>query len=145
MINKHYRGKAKQIGFLMGAGPRAPMPGPPPYYGPMNPMPFQFPGGGMPPVQPPPPPTGGGGLLQGLMGGAGTFDIQSMIANAQKMMGIINQVGPIVKNVSPMLQMLKGFGAVQSASEESDDLLTDIVDDQPKEVKTKKRKESGNQ
>jgi len=130
-----------------GARPQAPSPFPPNMAPMSQPFPFSHgmpPGFSGPPIPhtPKTPPAAGGGvggLLQGLADGAGQMDIQSMIANAQKMIGIVNQVGPIVKNISPMLQMLKGFNAVQTEAKD-EDLLTDFADETQVPKKTKKRR-----
>jgi hypothetical protein len=142
MYQKQTPIKGKPIGFLMG-GPRPQIQGPPNPYQSYTP-PFgggaQFPpqgGPGLPSTQ------GGSGLLQGLMGGTsggkGSFDIASAMANAQKMIGIINQVGPIVKNISPMLQLLKGIN-VASTTTESNDLLTEIEDDGAEKKKRRRKR-----
>jgi hypothetical protein len=148
-MHKYKQTKPQQIGFLMGQGPRTVNPGQfhthaPPYM--FNPAPSfppfpSYPTGSLPSVTPQvtPPGSGGlGGILQSLLSSKGTFDIQSILANTQKMIGIVNQVGPIVRNVSPMLQLLKGFGEMD-ASNTQGDVLTEVPD-KSDEVKVKRRR-----
>jgi hypothetical protein len=89
-------------------------------------------GGSLFPNQNPSSPSNLGGMLQGLLGGKGELDLASTLANAQKMIGVINQVAPIIKNLSPMLSLLKGLNTSGIAT--SDKVSTTTSD------KTKKRK-----
>lgn len=115
---------AKPIGFLSGRSPNAPLYAPPqepypPYPGPDY-MPNNYPilphhgpmfPPGIPQVTQPIPPRnpGFGGFLQHLLGGKGAMDLPSIIANAQKVIGVINQLGSAVRTMSPMLELLKGL------------------------------------
>jgi hypothetical protein len=117
------------IGFLQGR-PTSPSPYPPSSNMP-SPSPFMSRPQGLPPGsgstfqnQAPPSTSGPGGLLQGLLGGQGNFDLASTIDNARKVMGIINQagpiiqqLGPIVKHLGPMLQLLQGSSTSQSSAD----------------------------
>jgi hypothetical protein len=136
---------AQPIGFFTGQAPRPPyqqspyMRPPAPYMNQQNPF---SPNGGVPfpPQQTPPsaPPSGLGGFLQGLSEGKGVGDIQGMLSNAQKMIGAFNQASDVFKQVSPMLQMLKGLNVSEIISQ-NDDVLTEIGDEEGK-AKPKKRK-----
>lgn len=145
--NKRYVGQ--QIGFLTGQAPQAPNPSsftrpPMPNMYPNVPaMPYSG-GGGMPTLTAPQasPPSGLGGLLKGLTGGSGGsggLDIPGLLGNAQKMIGAINQAGDVFKNMSPMLQMLKGLNVSELVSE-NDDALTELDDSEIGSKPKKKRK-----
>ncbi|WP_188623053.1 VrrA/YqfQ family protein [Caldalkalibacillus thermarum] len=147
------------IGFLMqGAKPPQPQPNLSPFFGAPN-MPPQ--GGGpftpfsspSPPSQVPgfpfqgpsapgasPPGTGGlQGLLQGLMGGS-SFDLPGLMSNAQKWIGVLNQLGSVIKQAGPLLQLVQGLtNGTDSFSD--DDTLTELTDDEEEmEVKQEKPK-----
>jgi hypothetical protein len=136
---------AQPIGFLMGQTPRPPYQQPsfmqPPsnYMNPQRPF-TPYGGGSFPTHQAPPsrPPSGLSGFLQGLSGGKGEVDIPGLLNNAQKMMGAFNQASDVFKQVSPMLQMLKGLN-VSDIISQNDDVLTEIDDEETK-VKPKKKR-----
>lgn len=122
-MNRNRPIHAQPIGFLSGRAPNTPVqvptagPGPyPPYAGP-NYLPNNFPilphhGGMFPPgipQAPQPSHPGLGGILQNLFGGKGSFDLPSIITNAQKVIGVVNQLGTAVRNMSPMIELLKGL------------------------------------
>jgi hypothetical protein len=150
---KNRKNVGQPIGFLSGQAPQAPNQSP--YMRPPMPNPYgnapSFPyGGGSAPSLPAPqgpqpkPPSGLGGFLQGLSGGSGgsgglgDVNIPELLGKAQKMIGAVNQAGAIFKNMSPMLQMLKGLNVSELLSE-SDDSLTELEDNEI-EVKPKRRR-----
>lgn len=47
------------------------------------------------------------GLFRGLLGGARGVNWSSLLSNAQKMIGIVNQSIPVIKQVSPTLKNAK--------------------------------------
>lgn len=114
---------AEPIGFLSSRGPASPYQVPPPApYPPFarphfipNQTPFVHQGGMFPSIPPGIPPAtqpvkpGIGGLLQNLLSGKSSVDIQSIMSNAQKIIGVVNQLGTVVRNMSPMLEVLKGL------------------------------------
>lgn len=144
--NKRYVGQP--IGFLTGQAPQTPNPS-----SFMNPgTPYMYPnapsfpyGGGLFPIPhspPAAPPSGLGGLLQGMIGGSGGsggINLPSLLGNAQKMIGAVNQAGDIFKNISPMLQMLKGLSVSELVSE-NDDSLTEVEDNENESRPKKRRK-----
>lgn len=107
---------AQPIGFLTRRGPVPPYQYPAypqaPYYSPHQPF-FPHSNGTIPPTFSSPPtqpqPPGIGGVLQNLFKGKGSFDINSVMTNAQKVIGVVNQLGSVVRNMSPMLEMIKGL------------------------------------
>lgn len=122
---------AQPIGFLTRKEPYSPYQAPSSYpYSPGSRPPFMpsqpfnpYTGGSMPTPNPAPanPGTSGiGGLLQNLLKGQGSLDVASMMSNAQKMIGVVNQIGTVVRNMSPMLEMLKGFNDSGTLSESDD-------------------------
>jgi hypothetical protein len=144
-VRKHV---AQPIGFFTGQAPQGARPPyqqnpymrpPIPYTNQQNPF-MPNAGGPFPPQQVPPsaPPSGLGGFLQGLTEGKGVGDIQGFLSNAQKMMGAFNQASDVFKQVSPMLQMLKGLNVSEIISQ-NDDVLKEIGDEEGK-TKPKKRK-----
>jgi hypothetical protein len=112
----------RPIGFMLGRPP-SPSPSPQsPHMYPTSPFVHRLQtsppnnGGSLFPNQNPSPPSDLGGMLQVLSGGKGELDLGSTLANAQKMIGVINQVAPIVKNLSPMLNLLKGLNTSGTAT-----------------------------
>lgn len=106
-----------------------------------------------PPVQSPPPTSGGGlggglsslfggansggatsggiqGMLQGLMSGSSSLDLASIITNAQKVIGVVNQMGTVVQNLGPMLHVLQSLNTDAEGGGDSD-TLTEVTDDTP--------------
>jgi hypothetical protein len=166
MNTPKYNVKGQEIGFLKGTHSAGPFtsPGFGGPFGGHNPGPgIGFGSGPIPPIgktpflspfqKPPGPllgpgpaassPGGLSGLLQGIMGGKGQLDLGSVISNAQKMIGIVNQVGPIVRNLSPMLHMLKGLSALQGEEDEEnipDSLSETEVMNKPSKKKKRKRR-----
>lgn len=142
------------IGFLSGQAPQhttnqSPYMRPPMPYAYGNAPSFPYGGGSAPSLPTPPgpqprPPSGLGGFLQGLTGGSGgsgglgDVNIPELLGKAQKMIGAVNQAGAILKNMSPMLQMLKGLNVSELLSE-SDDSLTELEDNE-NEVKPRRRR-----
>lgn len=52
-------------------------------------------------------PTASKGLLSGLFNRVGGFNWSSLLGNAQKTLGVINQAIPVVKQVTPMFRNAK--------------------------------------
>ena len=148
----------KPIGFLMQNAPRpqgAPQPpinpGPP---GPFGPPPWQ--GGPLPPpgasISPPPSgmpfanapapgnsPMGLQNMLQNLTNGLSALDLPGLISNAQKWMDMFNQLGSVLKQAAPLLQLIQGLSA--GLSDSDDEFLSDLNDEEkPKKQKRTKRK-----
>lgn len=95
-----------------------------------------IPGGSIPDGSNP----GGGitGMLQGLLGGVSNLNIPSMITNAQKWIGVINQAGSVMKNIGPMLQAVQGLTSINNSN---NDTLSEHTQNKPVR-KNKKRKKS---
>lgn len=159
----------QQIGFLLGQASQAPPspaapnpmmtqripfmnPGTPPVQGGPSPLfrgfggfgggrlPFGGTGTGAVPPVPAPGGTGGlGGILQGLFGGSGSLDIPSILSNAQKMIGAVNQAGEVFKNIGPMLQLLKGLNLAELLKDTDEEVLSE-EDAHPKKKKKKRKK-----
>jgi hypothetical protein len=135
---------ARQIGFMLGGNPASPF-----QPNPMMPPTTPFAGGSPPPMfgSPAHPPLGGmmgqqpgglGGLLQGLLGGGGgSLDLPSLLANAQKMIGAVNQAGEVFKNISPMLQLFRNIDLSDLLSD-SDTPAEEEEAEQPKPKRRKK-------
>lgn len=81
--------------------------------------------------------SGLSGLLQSLTGGAGNLNIGSIIANVQKMAGVVNQAGKVMKNLGPMLQLLSASNPDQSSD---DDLFSLDSGSSSKKKKKRRRK-----
>jgi len=147
---------ARSIGFLLPNGPQ-PGPGgpgnphfsspppsnpypPPPWGGPVVPP---RPSGAIPfsPNNPPfaqtPPSQGWQGLLQNLTNSLSTIDLPGLITTAQKWMGFFNQVGSVIKQAAPLLQLIQGLSQGFAANG-YDDLLSEW--DEEGEKKNKKKR-----
>ncbi|MDQ0168085.1 VrrA/YqfQ family protein [Bacillus horti] len=157
----------RQAGFLLGqasnpaANPGSMLPSPTPFMNQSAPvlpggnspffgggsspflggLPFQGGPGSMAPMAPGGTGGGLGGMLKGLLGGNGSLNLPSILSNAQKMIGAVNQAGEVVRNVGPMLQMLKGLN-LSELLQDNDDELKEEEAKPKKKQKRKKRSKS---
>lgn len=91
----------------------------------------------MPSLAPPAPPQGWQGLLQNLTSGLGAIDLPGLINNAQKWVGMLNQLGSVIKQAAPLLQLIQGLS--QGFAADDDDLLEEWDEEGEKKKKKKKR------
>lgn len=85
-------------------------------------------------------PGGSGGLssiLQSLFGGNGSLNLPSILSNAQKMIGAVNQAGDVFKNIGPMLQLFKGLNLAELLTDSDEEIITEETES------TKKKKRKG--
>lgn len=100
----------------------------------------------MAPFNPTPPmtnPGGLGGMLQGLLGGGGGagLNLPGLLANAQKVIGAINQAGDVFKNIGPMLQLLQGFNSSDLLADDESTEIEDQEKSKPRKKKKRNRKQ----
>jgi uncharacterized metal-binding protein len=76
-------------------------------------------------------------MLQNLTNSLGSLDIQSLISNAQKWMGMFNQIGSVLKQAAPLLQLVQGLSSGLGAS---DEILSDWSDEDKQQKKRRKSK-----
>lgn len=92
-----------------------------------------------------------GGILSKLLGGAqagggGLNNILGMLQNAQKAIGVYQQVSPIVKQYAPFVKSLPALISMMrgSNSDSEQEESTENVANENKEVKKKAKKKKGN-
>ena len=71
--------------------------------------------------------SGPGGFIQGLLGGQGSFNLDTTIENTQKIIDALNQaepviqqLNPLVQKLSPVLKLFQGTKAKQAAVEQQE-------------------------
>lgn len=92
--------------------------------------------------------SGGGGLIAKLFGGAkaggGGINILGMLQNAQKAVGVFQQISPLVQQYGPLVRSLPALISIMRDNDSSDSTESkeEAIDDKIKKPKQKKKNKS---